>query len=136
MGVNAAANACEEGRNGEGKNLIIGDVDTGGRGRDVILADGLHGAAKAAAYKQEHDGHADDHDPERTVKGRKLEDAAHRFAAAGDGKVAEADADNFSEGHRDDGEVVAPQPQCRDADGHAHDAGGQAARQNSDQQQR
>ena len=38
MGVNAAANACEEGRNGEGKNLIIGDVDTGGRGRDIILA--------------------------------------------------------------------------------------------------
>ena len=136
VGVDAAADARKERRDRKGQYLVVGHVDARGRRRNVILADGLHRAAKAAAHKQKHNRHADDHDPECAVKRGKLENTAHRLAAARNGKVAETDADNLGKSHRNDSQIVAPQPQCRDADCNAHKARGQAARQNRNEQQR
>ena len=72
---------------------------------------------------------------QNTREGVQLEDAAHCFSAAGDGKVAEADADDFGKRHGDNGEIVAAQAQRRDADQYAHDARSQAADQQRDQEQ-
>ena len=135
MGINTAADAGKECADGKGHDLVIGHVDTGSRSRDVVLTDGLHGAAIFAADEQVHDGNADHHDPEYPREGGQLEDAAHCFTAAGDGKVAEADADDFGKRHGDNGEIVAAQAQRRDADQYAHDARSQAADQQRDQEQ-
>ena len=44
-------------------------------------------------------------------------------------------ADDFGKGHGDNSQIVAPQPQRRDADRNAHKPRSQAAHQNGDKQQ-
>jgi len=135
LGEDAAGDAREERGDSEHEHLHVGDVDAGRACRDLVVADGLDGTAVTGAgeHEQQHDG--DDGDPEHDVQVGGAFDADQRLSggalveahAAGDLQVLDDHADDFAEAQRDDGEVIAMQTQCRNADQDAEDAGDHAA---------
>ena len=111
-------------------------------GRDLVVSYGLDGTTIPGAREHEQQHHGDNGDPEHHVQVGQTVDADQRLTlltlikalAAGDFEILDNDADDLTKAKRDDGQIVAVQTQCRNADKHAEHAGDQAA-DNGDKQE-
>lgn len=149
VGEDRARETGERGAQGERDELDPEAVDAHGGGGGLVLADGDPGAADTGvrgAVEDEHDERRDQQHQEQVVaeaadrasgdvvRGAEVEPedlqvgdlgdavgAVGEVGAGGAVEVVDGDPEDLSEAERDDGQIVAAQPQCRCADDHAED---------------
>lgn len=119
MCIESARYPGKEGGDGKGQYLVPGTGHTHCLSGDLILPQGEDRAALPGADHGIHHRHAQGSDPEYPWEGGVFIDAVETPSAAGEGEILDHHADDLTESQGDDGEVVAPQPQGRNADEHA-----------------
>ena len=129
MGIQPAGHPGKECGQGEGEHLVIRGGDTGGLGGHFVFADGDNGPAMAGAAQGEQPGHHQHHDDIHIAEIRHPLDADQAHGAAGEGKVIENHADNFAKAQRDNGQIIALEPQGGHADNNAEHRSHQPAAQ-------
>ena len=152
-GEERAGKAGEHGAHGKGRELGIGGVDAERAAGDFILAQGFPGAADRqppqphgdeggqqgqrqdevikkddaidrAERQSEHGGKAVIVGVEGNAEKRRPRDAADAGIAVGErGEIDDHHANDLAEGERNDGKVVAAQPQYRKAEQNAPERG-------------
>ena len=119
MCIESARYPGKEGGDGEGQYLVPGTGHTHCLSGDLILPQGEDRAALPGADHGIHHRHTQGGNPEYPREGGVFIDAVETPSAAGEGEILDHHADDLTESQGDDGEVVAPQPQGRNADEHA-----------------
>ena len=146
-GVERAREAADGRADGEGPQLVLERGHAHQLGGVLVLADGRPGPPYPAALEAPHqEHHEDDHDERQPVVGRGVEHVELEGADVGRaGHVGDAvgpaepsgvlgdDPHDLAEAQRDDGQVVAPQPQRRRAEQEARDHGDDHADGHADQ---
>ena len=135
-GEHAAADAREERRDDKGEALVVREVDAHGLGGDLIVADGLEGAAVGRVNHQQDDADEDGDQNEIGPGMAKVRITFEQVGAVGDraeGVPLEERAEDLGEAERRDGEVVGLQPKHRQTNEVRHQRGDQAADEQGDE---
>ena len=130
----------EEGGVGKGQHLVIGGVDAGGGGGNLVIPDCPDGPAVLGADKHEHQRHADDGHQNGRPQELHLALGAEAQAVfvqggggralgqtvlAAEGQVVDNVDDDHAEAQGDDGQIVPFQPQGGNAHQQADESGQQ-----------